>query len=159
MQQLTKIASDIIDFINGTAVPLVFAIAFIVFLIGVFRYFIYGGANEESRKSGRQLIIYSIIGFAVMIVVWGLVNLIVGTFGFDTNTRPDLPTFAAPSNNGVAGNANSVGTPPSTGGTLISPETQQFLDQQSQAELHGSPQPSPDQSQDPNPYDSIGPGI
>lgn len=94
MDQLTKIATDLVNFINTVAVPLIFAVAFIVFLFGVFRYFIVGGANPEKRKEGTQLIVYALIGFAVMICVWGLVNLLVGTLGFTNNTRPALPTFS-----------------------------------------------------------------
>lgn len=93
MQQLTNIASSIVTFINVVAVPLIFAVAFIVFLFGVFRYYIAGGANPEKRKEGTQLIVYALIGFAVMIVVWGLVNVIIGTLGITNNNRPNLPTF------------------------------------------------------------------
>ena len=129
MQQLTDIANSIISFINTVAVPLVFAVAFIVFLFGVFRYFIAGAAKPEKRKEGTQLILYSIIGFAVMIVVWGLVNLVVGTFGFKDTSRPNLPTF---------GNTNSSGT----GSNLLSPDTTQFLDQQSKIETQTQAQPT-----------------
>lgn len=114
MQQLTAIATSIIAFINGVAVPLVFAIAFIVFLFGVFKYFIAGGANPEKRKEGAQLVLYSVIGFAVMIAIWGLVNLVVNTFGFRSSTTPPLPTFNAPSSNGTTNtntNANTTGQP------------------------------------------------
>jgi|GEM_PF-2857679 len=109
MEQLTKIASSLITFINTVAVPLIFAVAFIVFLFGVFRYYIVGAANAEKRKEGTQLIVYSLIGFAVMIVVWGLVNLIVGTLGFTDNTRPCLPTF---DNSGCASTNTSTGAQP-----------------------------------------------
>lgn len=130
MQQLTAIASSIITFINTVAVPLVFAVAFIVFLFGVFRYFIVGGANAEKRKEGTQLIVYALIGFAVMIVVWGLVNLIVGTLGFTNNTRPPLPTFSNTStdNTTTRSPATTQTTPttqtshtPTPGGSFVGP--------------------------------------
>lgn len=127
MQTLTNIAQSIITFINTVAVPLVFAVAFIVFLFGVFRYFIVGGANAEKRKEGTQLIVYSIIGFAVMIVVWGLVNLIVGTLGFTNNTRPPLPTFSNTSTDNSTTQApmsqtSPTQTPaPSSGGSFVGP--------------------------------------
>ena len=35
------------------AVPLIFAVAFIVFIWGVFKFFILGGGNEEQREGGR----------------------------------------------------------------------------------------------------------
>ena len=123
MQQLTKIATSLIDFINNVAVPLVFAVAFIVFIFGVFRYFIAGGASPEKQKEGRQLIMYSVIGFAVMIAIWGLVNLVVNTFGFDSKARPDLPTFGAPSNS-TTGSA----APGTAGSPAVTPTAQQMID-------------------------------
>lgn len=132
MKQLTDIANSLITFINNVAVPLVFAVAFIVFLFGVFRYYIAGGANPEKRKEGTQLIMYSIIGFAVMIVVWGLVNLVVGTFGFTNNTRPALPTFSGTSNTTGIGNGSATQNP-----TTQNPTTQ------TQPQTQTPPQPSP----------------
>ena len=112
MDTLTKIATSIITFINDVLVPLVFAIAFIVFIFGVFRYMIAGAADPEKRKNGTQLILYSVIGFAVMVSVWGLVNLLVGTFGFDSNARPCLPTFSGNCNSGsVTNTSNTSGQP------------------------------------------------
>ncbi len=73
---------SIIDFINDVLVPVVFAVAFVAFIWGIFLYFIAGGANEEKRDQGKQLAIWGIVGFFVMVSVWGLVNVLIGTFGF-----------------------------------------------------------------------------
>lgn len=85
---------SIIGFINVVLVPLVFAVAFVAFIWGIFLYFIAGGANEEKRDQGKQLAIWGIVGFFVMVSVWGLVNVLVGTFGFTNTNRPNLPTFS-----------------------------------------------------------------
>lgn len=106
MDTLNKLAVEIVNVINGILVPLIFAAAFIVFLFGVFRFMIAGAANPEKRQSGVQFIMYSLIGFFVMISVWGLVNLLVGTFGFDNTNRPCLPTFKGSS--GCAGGLDNV---------------------------------------------------
>ena len=98
MKTISTLISDFITFINGTLVPLVFAVAFIFFLYGVARYFIAGAANPEQRKNGVQIIMYSIIGFAVMMSIWGLVNLLKNSFGLDSNSRPCLPTFGKDAN-------------------------------------------------------------
>lgn len=82
--------AQIIGIINGVLVPLVFAIAFIVFIWGVFQYFIAGGHDEEASEKGRNLMLYGILGFFVMVAVWGLVNVLVGTFNL-TNTPPQIP--------------------------------------------------------------------
>lgn len=78
-----SLAKWVIDFINNIAVPLIFALSFIFFIFGVFRYFIAGAANEEKRKSGRDIMIYGIIGIVVMICVWGIVHILTGTIRLD----------------------------------------------------------------------------
>ena len=84
-----SIGRDVISLINNVLVPLVFAIAFIVFIWGVFQYFIMGGADEEKRENGKSLMLWGIIGFFVMVSVWGLVNILRGTFQ-TTNTAPSV---------------------------------------------------------------------
>lgn len=90
---ITFIQDDILLFIDYVLVPLVFSIAFIVFLWGIFNFFIAGGADEEKREKGKQFMIWGFVGFFVMVSVWGIVNLLVSTFGFGGQQRPDLPTF------------------------------------------------------------------
>lgn len=80
----------VIDLINNVAVPVIFAIAFIVFIWGVFLYFIAGGQDEEKRDKGKNLMLWGLIGFFIMVSVWGLVNILVGTV--DLNDRvPEFP--------------------------------------------------------------------
>jgi hypothetical protein len=88
-----KLGGDIITIINNVLVPLIFALAFLVFIFGVFQYFILGGADAEKRESGKGLMIWGLIGFFVMVSVWGLVNLFVGTFDLNNRTPGggDLP--------------------------------------------------------------------
>ncbi len=81
----------IIDIINNVLVPLIFALAFIVFIWGIFLYFIQGGHDEEKREKGRSLMLWGLIGFFVMVSVWGLVHLLLGTFNLQ-NTVPAYPT-------------------------------------------------------------------
>ena len=80
-----ELAQFVIDFINNILVPLVFALAFIVFIFGVFQYFILGAGNEEKREKGKSFMIYGIIGFFVMVSVWGLVHILTGTISLDNN--------------------------------------------------------------------------
>lgn len=85
--------TSIIGFINVVLVPLLFAVAFLVFIYGIFNYFIAGGANEEKRDEGKKLAIWGIVAFFIMVSVWGLVNVLIGTFGLTNTNRPPLPTF------------------------------------------------------------------
>ncbi|MEO6536292.1 MAG: hypothetical protein ABIT47_01235 [Candidatus Paceibacterota bacterium] len=81
------LAAFAINLINNVAVPLIFALAFLVFIWGVFQYFIAGAGNEEKRDTGKQFMLYGIIGFFVMISVWGLVRILTGTVRLN-NTSP-----------------------------------------------------------------------
>ena len=96
LDKITAIVNELLKFIDTTLVPLIFAIAFIVFIWGVFNYFIAGAADEEKRKSGKNFVFWGLIGFVIMISLWGIVNLLVNTLGFDAQNKPCLPTFEGP---------------------------------------------------------------
>jgi hypothetical protein len=87
----------IVLFISEILVPFVFSIALLFFIYGVYLYFIKGGSEEDARVSGRSYIIWSIVGFVVMVSVWGITNLIAGGLGFndpDGLKKGDLPRGA-----------------------------------------------------------------
>lgn len=84
----------IIWMINSVLVPVLVAIAFIVFLWGVYKYFIYGADNEADRAKGKQFVMWGIIGFVVILSVWGLVAMVANTFGLESGGgSPTPPTF------------------------------------------------------------------
>jgi len=84
---LTTFVGQISDFINTVLIPLIFAVALLVFIYGMFKYFILGGGNESSREEGKKLLLWAIIGFVLMVSIWGVVNL----FG-DAFSSKDAPT-------------------------------------------------------------------
>ncbi|OGG78020.1 hypothetical protein A3A36_00940 [Candidatus Kaiserbacteria bacterium RIFCSPLOWO2_01_FULL_52_12b] len=87
-------SDSIINIINSILVPVLMAIAFIVFLWGVFKYFIWGADNETERATGRQFILWGIIGFVVILSVWGLVAIVGGAVGLQLGgSAPKPPTF------------------------------------------------------------------
>jgi heme/copper-type cytochrome/quinol oxidase subunit 2 len=83
---------DTIMRVLNVVIPLIIAIAVVVFLVGVVKYITAGG-DEEKRKEARNVMIYGIIGLFVMVAVWGLVNLLVNTFNLQTSAPPppELP--------------------------------------------------------------------
>lgn len=85
--------TQITVFIDRYLIPLLFSLTLVVFIFGVYRYFIEGGGNDEKRKEGRTFLLYGIGGFVVMVAIWGIVNLLVDSLGFETRARPPLPTF------------------------------------------------------------------
>ncbi|OGG93966.1 hypothetical protein A2609_02380 [Candidatus Kaiserbacteria bacterium RIFOXYD1_FULL_47_14] len=82
--------SFIIGIINNLVVPILFAVAFIVFVYGAFETFIVGATSDEVKTKGKNLMLWGLIGFFVMASVWGLVNVLTGTIGFSSTsiTRP-----------------------------------------------------------------------
>lgn len=88
IDSLQDVAAFVIAVINTILVPLVFALAFIVFIWGVFMYFIKGGAEPE-REKAKSLMLYGIIGFFVMVSVWGLVRILTGTVNLN-NANPTV---------------------------------------------------------------------
>jgi len=49
----------------------------------MFRYFIAGGANDEAKEQGKSLMVYATLGFVLIIVFWGIVNLVATSTGLD----------------------------------------------------------------------------
>ena len=96
--QLTDIKSVgrfIISTINDVFVPVLFAIAFIVFVWGAFQTFIVGANDEDAKTNGKNLMLWGLIGFFVMVSVWGLVNILTGSVGFGGGTTAPTSIPAA----------------------------------------------------------------
>lgn len=89
---ICSVAATIIGIINGLLVPLIFALAFIVFLWGVAKAYIFSGGEAEAVSQGHRLILWGIIAFVVMISLWGLVNIVATTFGLGGISAPPPPT-------------------------------------------------------------------
>ena len=73
----------IINKIGVTAnllIGVMFVIATLVFLWGVVK-FIASAGDEAGKKTGRGLMMYGIIGLAVMAAAWGVTRILVDYFG------------------------------------------------------------------------------
>lgn len=83
-----------VTFVNGLTqlvnaiVPLLIGLCILAFIWGVFQYFIKGSGEEDARTKGRSFMVYAFIGFVAVIALWGIVNFIVGGFGFPADTSP-----------------------------------------------------------------------
>jgi hypothetical protein len=64
-----------------------FLVATFVFLWGVVRYIAAGG-DEDKVGEARNMIIWGIIFLAVMVAVWGFVNIVLDFIFNDENTVP-----------------------------------------------------------------------
>jgi len=95
---------ELLGFVNTILIPFILGIGFLVFVWGMFRYFIAGGANDEAKEQGKSLMIYATLGFVLIIIFWGVVNLVATSTGLgDANDNADSAlgnvnpvTFPAP---------------------------------------------------------------
>jgi len=86
----------IIGFINNVLFPLALAIAFIFLVWGIIKYFVIGGDSDDGKSKGKQLIIYAVVAFVVILSFYGLVNLLTNAFGLGGQPieLPDVPGFS-----------------------------------------------------------------
>jgi heme/copper-type cytochrome/quinol oxidase subunit 2 len=84
--------NNILVFTNTILIPFILGIGFLVFVWGMFQYFIAGGANEEKKESGKSLMIYATLGFVLIIIFWGIVNLLTTSTGLSGDTLDNVPT-------------------------------------------------------------------
>lgn len=91
VNNISDVGSFIINTINNVIVPVLFAVAFIVFLWGAFTTFILGASSEDVKEKGKNLMLWGLIGFFVMVSVWGLVNILTGTISFGNNSGVTTP--------------------------------------------------------------------
>lgn len=77
-------STGLIGLLNTVVVPVIFALAFLVFVWGVAKYFLFSVGDEKARSDGRQFILWGIIGMVVLFSVWGFVNLLLSTLGLSS---------------------------------------------------------------------------
>ena len=87
-QSVQGLLVGILGFINGVIIPFVLGIAFLVFLINAVRFFIIGGNSTEGQENARNLALYGICAFVLILSLWGMVNLLADGFGFNNEEAP-----------------------------------------------------------------------
>jgi len=76
------VVTALMGFFNDSVIPLLFALMFFIFLWGVFQYFFIKREDPAARAEGGQFMLWGVIGFAVVISMWGFVGLLLRSFGF-----------------------------------------------------------------------------
>lgn len=85
VSNLQNIISFIKSLIN-TALPLIIALAVVVFVWGMFQV-ILSGDDEEKKAKAKSTVMYGVIAIFVMVSIWGLVNILYNSFGLDRQNR------------------------------------------------------------------------
>ena len=87
-----KTFDQLIFDINRTVLnPLIqfaFIVAFVIFLWGVVE-FLKNANNVDGRKKGRDHMIWGVLGLVIMLGVYGIINILVNTFGLSKSHTID----------------------------------------------------------------------
>lgn len=80
----------LINFINSANI-FIMAITLVIFIWGIFKLLV-SGKDSKEREKAKGYIVWGVVALAVMVSVWGLVNLMISTFGFGY-ASPMTPGF------------------------------------------------------------------
>lgn len=80
---LCTLIDTIISYANMILV-LMMGVAIVFFVFYIIKYYIKADAD---RKEGGKYVMYSLIGFFVILSFWGLVNILQNTFGLQNDTN------------------------------------------------------------------------
>lgn len=69
--------------IENSVIPMIFALAIVLFIWGVVQYVI-NDSEEGKKEKGKLFMVWGIIGLVVMTSVWGIVKVVGNTFGLKT---------------------------------------------------------------------------
>ncbi|MEI6280397.1 MAG: hypothetical protein WCP17_00115 [bacterium] len=78
----------------NSIIPIIILLGVVYFIWGVVTFVI--ASDEEAKAAGKNRIIYGIIGLAVIVAMWGLVNILVNTFGISTTGITTFPGVVIP---------------------------------------------------------------
>lgn len=73
----------VIGCILARSVYLLIALAVIMFLFGVFRFIV--SESDTEKQSGKEFILWGLVGLFVIVSVWGLVYILQSTFHISGN--------------------------------------------------------------------------
>lgn len=80
MPTIERAVNKFSEVIIQPLIILLFALAILVFLWGIFE-FIRDAESSDGREKGKQHMIYGIIGIVIMVAVWGIIGILKNTFG------------------------------------------------------------------------------
>ena len=80
--------SKFLAFSNKTLLPFLIGIAFLFFAVNIIRFFVIQGSNEDGRENAKNLAIYSVLAFVLIVIFWGIVNLLSSSIGLNGDNAP-----------------------------------------------------------------------
>ena len=79
----------IVDLVIDPAVKLIFTLGFFFFLWG-FVEFLWELKDGKVNEDGKNHMVYGLVGMLIMVSVYGIISLVMNTFGIDPDTATDV---------------------------------------------------------------------
>lgn len=74
---VTAFVNNILEFLRTAVIPFLFVLATVIFIWGVIQYVIGGqGGNDAKVEAGKKVMIWGIIGLAIMTSAWAIVGIL-----------------------------------------------------------------------------------
>lgn len=105
LKYIAKLATDYMQI----AITLILSLAILMFVYNVYKYFISGSDDVSAKKDAGLYVMWSVIGFFVILSFWGLVNILIKSFNLDSN-MPTNTIFGTFRSSG-SGSTNSTFNP------------------------------------------------
>lgn len=83
LESLISLAGRIVT----SLIPLLIAVALVVFFWGLVKYVLSGG---EDHAQGRNIMIAGLVALFVMVSVWGIIRLAQNTLGIDSSNSGSI---------------------------------------------------------------------
>lgn len=80
MQSLSEFITEIKQEIISPLIYLLFALALMFFIYGIVEFLI-NIESEEGRTKGKRHMLWAVVGMFIMVSVWGILGVVLGTFG------------------------------------------------------------------------------
>jgi len=77
---LNDFIKNVDNMIVNPLISLLFALAVVYFLYGVFEFLV-NQTSEEKKTSGKSHMLWGIIGITIMLGVWAILSIILNTLG------------------------------------------------------------------------------
>ena len=74
-------STGIIGLINAVVIPIIFTLAFVVFIWGIVNAFIIHGADGTAQTKGRNMALWGLIGMVALFSIWSIVAMLLSTLG------------------------------------------------------------------------------
>jgi hypothetical protein len=79
-QPLAEFVADLNRVIINPLILLLFSLAALLFVWGILK-FVSRSSNEEARDEGKSHMLYGLLGMFIMVSVYGIIRLLLNTFG------------------------------------------------------------------------------